>query len=55
LADRNIPFIFSTGYDCAIPARHANVPRQIKPAPISVVCLALEEAMSTASRGKQII
>jgi CheY-like chemotaxis protein len=50
LANRHIPFIFSTGYDCEIPARHTNVPRVTKPAPTSAVCLALEEAISTAPR-----
>jgi AmiR/NasT family two-component response regulator len=50
LADRRIPFIFATGYDCQIPARHANVPRLVKPTPVSIVCRALESAMSVHPR-----
>jgi CheY-like chemotaxis protein len=48
LADRHIPFVFATGYDVGVPARHANVRRFDKPVRASVVCRALETAMSTA-------
>ena len=47
LADRNVPFVFATGYAYDIPARHANVPRLEKPTPADVICRALEAAMST--------
>ncbi len=47
LADRHIPFIFATGHDHDIPARHANVPRIVKPTPAKAVCRALEGAIST--------
>jgi hypothetical protein len=46
--DRHIPFVFATGCDFAVPARHANVRRLEKPVPASAVCRALEAAMSTA-------
>jgi CheY-like chemotaxis protein len=48
LADRHIPFIFVTGYLIAhhVPARHANVRRFEKPIASSVICRAIEEAMS---------
>jgi DNA-binding response OmpR family regulator len=51
LAARNIPFIFLTGYGAAdVPARHANVTRVEKPVAPSMVCPALEAAMSTARK-----
>jgi FixJ family two-component response regulator len=51
LAARNIPFIFLTGYGAAdVPARHANVTRVEKPVAPSMVCRALEAAMSTARK-----
>ena len=50
LADRNVPFVFATGYAYDIPARHANVPCLEKPTAANVVCSALEAAMSTATR-----
>ncbi len=50
LADRNVPFVFATGYVYDIPARHANVPRLEKPTAANVICRALEAAMSTAPR-----
>ena len=48
LADRNVPFVFATGYLIAdyIPARHANVRRFEKPTAPGVICRALEEALS---------
>jgi CheY-like chemotaxis protein len=49
LADRRIPFVFATGYDFGIPARHVNVRRFDKPVKASVVCRALEAAMSTVA------
>jgi ActR/RegA family two-component response regulator len=54
LADRQIAFVFATGYLVAghIPARHANVRRFEKPIPPSVICSALGEAMyETSDRG----
>jgi CheY-like chemotaxis protein len=51
LAARNIPFIFLTGYGAAdVPARHANVTRVEEPVAPSMVCPALEAAMSTARK-----
>ena len=50
LADRNVPFVFATGYAYDILARHANVPRLEKPTPANVICRALEAVMSTAPR-----
>ena len=51
LADRQIPFVFATGYPITqIPARHANVRRCEKPARPSIICRALEAAMSMAPR-----
>jgi DNA-binding NarL/FixJ family response regulator len=47
LADRHIPFVFATGYDIGIPARHANVRRIEKPVKPNVICRALEVAMSS--------
>jgi CheY-like chemotaxis protein len=47
LANRQIPFVFATGYACDVPARHANVQRFEKPTKPSVICSALEAAMST--------
>ena len=49
LADRNVPFVFATGYAYDIPARHANVPCLEKPTAANVVCSALEAAMSTTA------
>jgi DNA-binding NarL/FixJ family response regulator len=46
LADRYIPFVFATGYDFVVPARHAKVRRLEKPIKASVVCRALEAALS---------
>ena len=48
LADRHIPFVFATGYDIGVPPRHANVRRLEKPVKPSVICRALEAAMSSA-------
>jgi CheY-like chemotaxis protein len=48
LADRDIPFVFATGYDIGVPARHANVRRLEKPVKPSLICRALEAAMSSA-------
>ena len=49
LAERNIPFVFLTGYGAHdVPARHANVPRVEKPVTPRVVCRTLEAAMSSA-------
>jgi DNA-binding NtrC family response regulator len=49
LANRNIPFVFATGYRAVdVPARHANVRRFEKPTAPSIICSALEAAMSAA-------
>lgn len=50
LANRHIPFVFATGCTCDVPARHANVSRLEKPTNPSVICSALEAAMSPALR-----
>jgi CheY-like chemotaxis protein len=47
LTNRQIPFVFATGYAFDVPARHANVQRFEKPTKPSVICSALEAAMST--------
>jgi CheY-like chemotaxis protein len=50
LADRHIPFVFATGYDVGVPARHANVRRFEKPVKTGVICRALEAAMLARPR-----
>ena len=50
LADRRIPFVFTTGYDHGVPVRHANVRRLKKPVRATALCRALEAAMSTERR-----
>jgi DNA-binding NarL/FixJ family response regulator len=50
LADRHIPFVFATGYNIGIPARHANVRRFEKPINPRIICRALEAVMSTGPR-----
>jgi CheY-like chemotaxis protein len=52
LADRHIPFVFATGYNMGIPARHANVRRLEKPVKPSFICRALEAAMSSTPSEK---
>src|SRR5215467_6991954 len=37
LADRGIPFVFATGGDFSVPARHANVRRLEKPTKATIV------------------
>jgi len=49
LSDRHIPFVFATGYDCEIPARHAEARRFDKPIQSGVICDALEEAILASS------
>ena len=51
LADRDIPFVFLTGYDAgAVPARHANVHRVEKPMTPDVVRRALEATFAARSK-----
>jgi ActR/RegA family two-component response regulator len=51
LADRNIPFVFLTGYGAVeVPPRHANVRRVEKPVTPGVVCRALEAAIAAHSK-----
>jgi CheY-like chemotaxis protein len=50
LADRGIPFLFTTGYERAfLPARHASVAWMGKPVDETVVVRALEQRFGTAS------
>jgi two-component SAPR family response regulator len=49
LADRHIPFVFTTGLDAGdIPSRHANVCCLQKPLTTEVICRALEETIFAA-------